>query len=297
MMSRTPEDVGLASKREDMQRNGRATLAAIEAPWAIGPPTPRGEYVLRVLAVLVATLLHGTALYALVQTAAPAAGAGGTVLEAISVEVALIPASALQTSTASQSPASGTPDGAEQEEGAPNRAGAESSKEVEDKIKETEDKKEQEKKEPASTAASDDVAPIIEPNVEPNTRPQSEQEKARRPPANAAGGAVAGSESLQRQPAPVPAVASPGVLRDYAGRVQTALDRTKPKGTGLRGTVRLSFAVGPDGKIEFVRMLKSSGNPALDQAAIAAIHRATVPKPPASLSAAQRVFELPYRFR
>ncbi len=99
--------------------------------------------------------------------------------------------------------------------------------------------------------------------------------------------------------ASAPAV-SPGAVRHYAKAVAEALSRTKPKPGApgsVRGTVRLAFAVAPDGRLEEVRIVHSSGAPRIDSIAIEAVKAARFPPPPPGMTLAQRSYEIPYVFR
>jgi TonB family protein len=86
-------------------------------------------------------------------------------------------------------------------------------------------------------------------------------------------------------------------MRAYAKRVALALARSKPKGIGRRGTVRLRFVVGLEGKTNQVELVTSSGQPKLDHAALATIQRIAFPAPPPSASVTQRTFVVPFEFR
>jgi protein TonB len=250
-----------------------------------------GERALRSFAVAFAVLLHVALLYAVSHTSDQVAGAGGTVLDAISVEVTLVPASALESRAQAATTAMGASQAVESKDGVPESAAGRP---------QTEPKAKEEPEQARKSAAADEVTPSAAP--QPGRREERVEEEAATPPrspaaASPAGGATARAQTPDLKPSRGAAMASAGVVRDYANRVLAALNRAKPRGTGLRGTVRLSFSVGAGGEIESVRILKSSGNDALDGAAVAAVRRADLPAPPAGLSAAQRLFELPYQFR
>ena len=86
-------------------------------------------------------------------------------------------------------------------------------------------------------------------------------------------------------------------MRAYAKKVALALARSKPKGSGRRGSVTLRFVVGRLGKAEDVTVVKASGNSQLDRVALAAIGRITFPRPPSQADIDQRTFVVPYTFR
>lgn len=91
--------------------------------------------------------------------------------------------------------------------------------------------------------------------------------------------------------------ASPGELARYALAVRLALGRTRPQHAGRKGKVVVSFRLSPDATIETAEIHWSSGSPALDNAALAAVHAATFPKPPVGTTAAQRSYTVPFDFR
>lgn len=116
--------------------------------------------------------------------------------------------------------------------------------------------------------------------------------------AGSAGGAPVTTASVAAGTS-APAV-SPGAARQYAKSVAEALGRTTPEpGTlgGVRGTVKLAFAIAPDGRLEALRVVRSSGTAKIDATAIEAVKAARFPPPPPGLSLAQRSYEIPYVFR
>jgi len=66
----------------------------------------------------------------------------------------------------------------------------------------------------------------------------------------------------------------------YNSKVWSALARHKPK-AGRRGSTRVTFGIGAKGQLRFVRVSGSSGNPKLDQLALATVRNAApFPSPP-----------------
>lgn len=60
----------------------------------------------------------------------------------------------------------------------------------------------------------------------------------------------------------------------------------------------ITFAIAADGTLDATAIAKSSSEPELDQAALAAIRKsAPFPPPPTGATAAQRRFMIPFRFR
>jgi protein TonB len=116
--------------------------------------------------------------------------------------------------------------------------------------------------------------------------------------AAAVGGAAARSEHANNAvPSAAVATASAGAVREYARYVAQALARSKPKGTGGRGTVRLKFIIAADGALGSAEIARSSGNRRLDETALAALRRVRFPLPPRGMSTAQLTYEVPYHFR
>jgi protein TonB len=64
----------------------------------------------------------------------------------------------------------------------------------------------------------------------------------------------------------------------YAANVRAAIGRHRPK-VGGGGSATVAFSIGPGGGLQGVRVVRSSGKPAADQAAIATV-RAAAPFPP-----------------
>ena len=73
--------------------------------------------------------------------------------------------------------------------------------------------------------------------------------------------------------------------------------KTKPKGAGGLGTVRVKFVIAGDGELAAVEVAKSSGSPKLDDVALEAVRRTKFLVPPAGMTTAQLTYEVPYHFR
>lgn len=92
--------------------------------------------------------------------------------------------------------------------------------------------------------------------------------------------------------------ASRGSTINYGAILNSYIARNKPSNPGGGGQVTVSFGVSPSGGLTHARVLRSSGNSALDQAALAGVRRvAPFPRPPAGITAAQLTFQIPIRFR
>jgi len=67
---------------------------------------------------------------------------------------------------------------------------------------------------------------------------------------------------------------------------------------GEQGTVGIDLLMGPDGRVRAVRLLRSSGHPELDQAAVArAYGMQGLPMPPAMLRGREFHIDVPITFR
>jgi protein TonB len=134
----------------------------------------------------------------------------------------------------------------------------------------------------------------VEKAVEANTAKKSDEADAR---AKKKGGA-ASRASAASAPGSSRASASSGDIAGYAARVRARVAGNKPAGGGLKGTPTVSFGVSQSGGLSFVRLKRSSGVSALDQAALSAVRRsAPFPAPPPGVSASKLSFSMPMYFR
>ena len=72
--------------------------------------------------------------------------------------------------------------------------------------------------------------------------------------------------------------------------------KTRPGPFALWGRVLVSFQISEFGQVAYVHLLQSSGNTALDQAAINAIRKAQFERPPNGLSPDDRTYIIDYIF-
>ena len=251
----------------------------------MGRPAPAGRKVDRATPLLWGTAValvltaHGAALYAMTREPDdPFAGSGGQVIDAISVTMV-----ASDVLEAREQPPAPTPASAaasvDTTEGSP-------SEPREERKEEKEETKERPREEQVREADA-----VIE--VPREVQRQERQQAA----VSAEGGASARSERATESTASAPAAASPGAVREYSRYVTQALARTKPKGTGRLGTVRVKLTIGAGGELALATITKSSGLPQLDELAVGAVRRTRFPVPPAGMTAPQLTFEVPYHFR
>lgn len=82
----------------------------------------------------------------------------------------------------------------------------------------------------------------------------------------------------------------------FSKSVIDALMKTRPGPVALWGRVLVSFQITQQGDLLYVRVLRSSGNKAMDDAAVNAIHRAKFVKPPPDLPPEARTYIIDYIF-
>lgn len=152
--------------------------------------------------------------------------------------------------------------------------------------------------EQAAVTAPEAVEPVEEKKEEkPVEEPKKKKAKPRPEQKSASSGPVgraAGSSGRRSSNA------GGASFSNYAGRVAAHLRRYKryPSSAGrARGTVRIAFSVSRGGSVTGVRLVGSSGNSALDQAALSMVRRANpFPAMPPNLNRNSANFSVPIRF-
>jgi len=135
--------------------------------------------------------------------------------------------------------------------------------------------------ETAAETKAPEPAPVAkaEPREE---KPAPKSTQAERPKETAAARTPGGlfgkpmSLGFGRKPAPAAGKVSSG---RYAANVGAAIGRHRPRVGGGGGSATVAFSIGPGGGLQGIRIVRSSGKPAADQAAIATV-RAAAPFPP-----------------
>jgi periplasmic protein TonB len=238
-------------------------------------------------ALSLALIAHATVFYALAREPTDfMAGGGGQQIDAISVTI--ISSNVLESRELEQTqpaPAAAAAS-VDSTDGAPESTAAAAAEQREEKKEPPEELKEKPKEEPVREAEA-----IIE------VPREAEQQKKQESAAPAAGGDAARSDTASDAKASAPAAASPGAVREYSRYVAQALSKTKPKGTGGLGTVRVKFVIAGDGGLAAVEVAKSSGSPKLDDIALGAVQRTKFLTPPAGMTTVQLTYEVPYHFR
>ncbi|WKW52236.1 energy transducer TonB family protein [Rhodomicrobium lacus] len=91
-----------------------------------------------------------------------------------------------------------------------------------------------------------------------------------------------------------PGATSSGKSNEFERAVIWALGATTPMGNGKWGNVIVTFAVGDAGRVDGLRLIKSSGDNWLDQGALMAVRQAKLPVPPSGLTVGDRTFVVEY---
>lgn len=95
-----------------------------------------------------------------------------------------------------------------------------------------------------------------------------------------------------------PVSGSTGSVLNYASRVRAKVSGHVPRSGAGKGTVVISFAVTKSGGLSGARVSRSSGNAAIDRAALAGVRAsAPFPPPPAGASPSQLRFSVAFQFR
>ncbi len=111
---------------------------------------------------------------------------------------------------------------------------------------------------------------------------------------------AAGSTAGRAEPNAAQTARAQALQADWGARIQRKVHRhlRHPGGTAGQGTARVSLTVNRAGHLTGLRLIRSSGIPAFDQAALAAVHRAgRFPAAPDGLDEASYAFTLSLSFR
>ncbi len=149
-----------------------------------------------------------------------------------------------------------------------------------------------EKREEKTEAPAAEPVPPVEAVAQAPAEPERRKQEASAP---SAGGVSARGEA-DTPPQSAPAGASAGIARDYSRQVAMVLSRTKPKTVYETGAVEVEFRIGPDGTLASVGVSRSSGNPKVDELAVAALQKARFPTPPPAMTAEQLFYRTVYTF-
>ncbi len=147
------------------------------------------------------------------------------------------------------------------------------------------------------------LAAVEPPEKTVEDKPKEELPTPPSPAANASGGPGADGNGSAHQTT-VAAVASQGDINAYGAAVQTALlavdqreARARASALQAKGTVVVRLTLDDRGALVSAEIMKSSGRPQLDDAALLLIRLAAFPPPPPGLTADQRAYIAPIRFQ
>jgi protein TonB len=259
-------------------------VAPVQASLAPAKPEKR----VRVVALGLALLAHAAVLYALAREPdLDIAGGGGQQVDAISVTIVSSNVLESRELDRTQPSAPAAADSVEATDGIPDSSPAVAAEQREEKSEKEEPREEKKREEERARTAE----AIFE--VPKEAQPQRKQEAA----APAAGGGAARSDTPTHTNASSLAAASAGAVREYARYVSQALSKTRPKGAGGLGTVRIKFVIAANGSLASAEIAKSSGSTKLDTTALEAVRHAKFPAPPPGTTVAQLTYEVPYYFR
>ena len=88
-----------------------------------------------------------------------------------------------------------------------------------------------------------------------------------------------------------------GEASPFVRAVVRKLKATMPHGVASKGSVVIRFMVGPDGKVQAIRIVRSSGRPALDSLIVQRVAATPLMPPPSNVSSRERVFQITYEYR
>lgn len=159
---------------------------------------------------------------------------------------------------------------------------------------------------PPAPKPKPEPAPEPKPRPRPAPKPQPEAPQARKAAQTSAGraeqkaaGAGGGAQAGQAggaQAATADAGRQAKLQNVWGAKIRARVARRTPRGKGS-GTVLVHLTVARSGQLLGSRIARSSGNAALDQAAMTAVRRAgRFPAAPKKLTLSQMSFTLPIRF-
>ena len=114
--------------------------------------------------------------------------------------------------------------------------------------------------------------------------------------------APAPTSAAPAQPSPPRAANDPNAVPAWQGRLVGQLQRAKrypdsARAAGEEGAAVVSFTMDRAGQVLAVRLVRSSGSQALDQEAVALVHRAEpLPAPPPEMAGQAVTLTVPIRF-
>ena len=164
---------------------------------------------------------------------------------------------------------------------------------------------------PAEAPTPDTLAPVAPPAQKPVAEPEKPKEKPRREHARAparsdtVGGEVRGQRQNRQAGSGGRSRTADGRAAEssYASRVMSRLASRKRYPAAARrsraqGTVTVRFTLNRSGRVVSVRVVRSSGNRALDNAAVSLVRRAApFPRFPAAITRSRLTYTAPLSYR
>lgn len=159
----------------------------------------------------------------------------------------------------------------------------------------------------AEQTIASDTPPPPPPKSEtkPKTKPKEKPKAKSAPPKPAAARAKGQSGKQAGQSSKGTAsgsantgAADPGQMARWGGAIRSSIERRKryPGGTRAKGAVSLAITVSSSGALAGLTLARSSGDAALDRAALAAVKAARLPKAPAGIPTGTHRFTLSVAF-
>lgn len=147
--------------------------------------------------------------------------------------------------------------------------------------------------------AQPDTPPKARPRARPD--PEAAKPKASAPASPSAQRASGQGAAAQRGQGAAQVQSGGGnsasALAEWGGRIRAAVQRAQTRpGTRARGVVQVRLSVTAGGQLAGVSLTGSSGNAALDEAALRAVQRARLPRAPEGVRGTYQ-FNLPVGFR
>ncbi len=173
----------------------------------------------------------------------------------------------------------------------------------------------EEPQQPAPEAPEPQQRPVKEANAAPPSEPLFDEKPATYDPSgfiaktaqnfSAQVGQAFNGQSRPEQPKRVarsagnvrvmrPGATHSGKSDEFERQVIWALGATKPMGNGKWGSAVVTFVVSETGRLEDLRLIKSSGDNWLDTGVLMSVRQARLPTPAAGLTAGDRTFNVEY---
>ncbi|MBF9033066.1 TonB family protein [Rhodobacterales bacterium HKCCE2091] len=139
--------------------------------------------------------------------------------------------------------------------------------------------------------------PAMQAQADPAPAPSSPAPSNPAPAQIAAGGSAGDTRGdTGRDATPAAGAPDPALMAEWGARIAGRIQARVPR-VDATGAVTLRITVGRDGRLQSVGILRSSGNPALDQAGIRVVQSAgRFPAAPGGLPGDSFIFNVPIRF-